>query len=608
MFTLDLTLKLQIIDSNAVLIRSTDMSSDFWEVNVTNWWQDVAVKISDFEVSIPLEHFLVRKAWFRTNWEPLGGQLLIDPSAEEELRKGVKEFDEFKRRLDGSFPIATPALISEFKRPLTNFQVKNLQKLIPLHAGANFSVPGAGKTSTTLALWFELRKLRVVDKLLVVAPRSAFDSWEEEPSYLFSENISTEVFQGDLVDPDTDILIVNYEKLENANRLNVVINWARKRNIHLVLDEAHRIKGGVSSVRWVRCKSLATIASRVDLLSGTPMPQGYDDLRNLLALSWPNVPRTYLTDTRLSELSSGGLFVRTTKSQMNLPPVNIKIHKIGMGKIQTDIYAALRRKYSGLFALSAEDESYFGAKGRAVMSLLAAASNPGLLAGISKEDAYLGLEWPPKEFNSDTRLLSLVESYASHEIPEKYKWIADFVKKASSENKKVLIWSNLVGNLLSLQKLLRPYSPALIYGAVDQPSRKAELDRFRNDPSCSVLISNPQTLGEGVSLHKDCHEAIYLDRTYNAGHYLQSLDRIHRLGLLQSQETNVHILSSDRTVDDRVAVRLELKIDRLATALNDPGLVNCSLPDENLDLPNEVLGVDKYDLADLFSHLTECNE
>ena len=42
----------------------------------------------------------------------------------------------------------------------------------------------------------------------------------------------------------------------------------------------------------------------------------------------------------------------------------------------------------------------------------------------------------------------------------------------------------------------------------------------------SVLLANPQTLGEIDAYIRYSNQAVYVDRTYNAGHYLQSLDRI----------------------------------------------------------------------------------
>ena len=146
----------------------------------------------------------------------------------------------------------------------------------------------------------------------------------------------------------------------------------------------------------------------------------------------------------------------------------------------------------------------------------------------------------------------------------------------------------------------------MIHGSISGEDRKSELERFRYDPSCAVLITNPQTLGEGVSLHKTAHEAIFVDRTYNAAQYLQALDRIHRLGLSPDQETNIYLLETEQSIDVRVGERLSKKISILSEMLNDDGLVRVSLPgsDELQDL-QELLGLDQSDLDDLLKHLGE---
>ena len=46
-----------------------------------------------------------------------------------------------------------------------------------------------------------------------------------------------------------------------------------------------------------------------------------------------------------------------------------------------------------------------------------------------------------------------------------------------------------------------------------------------------MLLTNPHTLAESVSLHSVCHDAVYFEYSYNLVHPLQSKDRIHRLGL-----------------------------------------------------------------------------
>jgi SNF2 family DNA or RNA helicase len=117
-----------------------------------------------------------------------------------------------------------------------------------------------------------------------------------------------------------------------------------------------------------------------------------------------------------------------------------------------------------------------------------------------------------------------------------------------------------------------------------------------------VLISNPQTLGEGVSLHQVCHNEIFVDRSYNAGLYLQAVDRIHRLGLAPDQKTSIEILVSKGTIDERVSARLATKVNALSNFLQDEHLVRASIPQGEELSPEDVLGLDDEDFEDIASY------
>src|SRR5207302_11425629 len=89
-----------------------------------------------------------------------------------------------------------------------------------------------------------------------------------------------------------------------------------------------------------------------------------------------------------------------------------------------------------------------------------------------------------------------------------------------------------------------------LYGAVrsgesnDPDTREGRLAIFHGDATCKALIANPAAAGVGISLHEVCHNAIYVDRSYVSTHYLQSIDRIHRLGLPPGTRTHVQILQT----------------------------------------------------------------
>lgn len=587
------------------IARTSSVSEALWD-QVFAWWDNGKAGPKNSEkFTIPLADFISKIGWLRTGWTSNGYELDISPNVKSKLGAIRSSQEDFLRAMSPR-PHLIELDLSQLgiARTLTSFQLENIRNLVSLKSGANFSVPGAGKTTTELVVWRVLQASDKVGRLLVVSPRSAFEAWELEPKLCFTKKVETQIFGDDAILPNTEVLIVNYEQLENEDRRRRVISWARDNQSMVVLDEAHRVKGGGTSVRWRACKDVVSNACRVDLLTGTPMPQSYEDLRNLFCLSWANIPKSFFTDVRLQSLQRGGVFVRTTKSELELPPLNIFEELVIPGPIQAQVYSALRRAYFGTFQLSMRDTSFFDRKGRAVMTLLAVATNPGLLLGLLREDSYLGLQWPIREVGSSAHLMTVIENYASHEMPKKYEWVSRFVEVAAKENRKVLVWSTFIGNLLALKKVLQPFKPALIFGGTRQAERDMELDRFRNDSTCTVLLTNPQTLGEGISLHKSCHDAIYLDRSYNAGLYLQSLDRIHRLGLEPEVVTNVYLLSTVGTIDQRVNIRLSAKIDRLARALDDKGLSAVSMPNDDLEIDrDELLGIDSLDLDDLFSHL-----
>ena len=122
------------------------------------------------------------------------------------------------------------------------------------------------------------------------------------------------------------------------------------------------------------------------------------------------------------------------------------------------------------------------------------------------------------------------------------------------------------------------------------------------------MVANPAAASEGVSLHRICHYAIYLDRTFNAAHYLQSEDRIHRFGLPPDQETTIEIVECINSVDETVRTRLGFKIGKMAEALNDPSLRPDPIPIDPLEIedPEEYsTGLSIDDVQALLNDISE---
>jgi hypothetical protein len=484
--------------------------------------------------------------------------------------------------------------------PLTDFQSRDLGKLLELAHGANFSVPGAGKTRVSLAGFQARRDAGEIVQALVVSPKSAFESWQSEVLVCYpSQPPSVAIFDGE-EPPACDILLVNYERLDARAML---LRWMARAPTLLVLDEAHRMKLGPSGAWGAACLALGPYATRRLILTGTPAPNGARDLENLFSFVWPGRGRVSVraaigagNDMAMASARLKPLFTRTTKLELGLPRVDTVIRRIPLPPLHRELYDALLGQFSGRWRGGEQDAL---ALGRVLLYLLMAATTPALLAAGTTKYEPLPYRVPPLEPPPGSSLAMLLRDLPHYELSPKYAEALSIVAANSEAGRKTLIWSTFVRNLTSLEHLLAEFRPAIVHGGSED--RAEQLRRFREDAECKVLLSNLATLGEGVSLHHVCHDAIYIDRDFAAGRYLQSLDRIHRLGLRKNQVTRVTVLAAAETIDDLVQERLRVKLAFMAGVLADPAVLALSDLDEE---PTQAVGMDASDRGLLARYLS----
>jgi SNF2 family DNA or RNA helicase len=288
-------------------------------------------------------------------------------------------------------------------------------------------------------------------------------------------------------------------------------------------------------------------------------------------------------------------YTRTTKQELGLPPVSLRVRMVDMPRLHREIYDAIVGQFSSRAERSRSD---FDALGRTVLRLIMAATSPALLAQGASRYEPLSLQVPPLEVPRDDPLFELLGSLGEYEIPPKYQEALAIVAENAAQGRKTLVWASFVRSISTLERLLEDFSPAVVHGGT--ADRQDQIDRFRSDPACQVLISNPATLGEGISLHQVCHDAVYVDRDFQAGRFLQSLDRIHRLGLSPDTETHVTVLAARETIDEVVAMRLGEKLDFMGQILDDAAVQQLGDPD---DEPSALAGMDSADADALVNHL-----
>lgn len=545
--------------------QSDDTESEGpWQLSLP-WWNFVAMRPRLLEL-------------FRGFGLRIGTELIIEQGAETLLRQASRTRGTYDAAREATG--IPEALLLErlgdvgFARTLSAEQVRNVGRMAALPAAATFSVPGAGKTTEALACFFY--KAQEDDRLLVIAPKNAFAAWDEQIAecipgrgYVFhrlrggADRISRDLTY------DPRFMIMTYQQLARVQ--NIIAQHCAARHVHVFLDESHRIKSGMNGQSARAILNFSHLPVGKLIMSGTPMPQATEDLIPQFAFLYPEVPAGTSDVVELIR----PVYVRTNKTELGLPPVTLRAILLPMAPLQAELYRLMKFEVAreAATALSTHSKRAFRNLGRSVARLLQFVSNPALLAS---EIGFV---------HADILAAVLAEGDGP-----KLRFLLRRARELARAGHKVLIWSSFVRNVEYIAERLADLGAVYIHGGVDagdendDDTREGKIRLFHDDPNVRVMVANPAAASEGVSLHRVCHHAIYLDRTFNAAHYLQSLDRIHRFGLSPDQETNVEILSCAGTVDETVHERLRLKVERMADALNDSSLRIDPIPIDPTDL------------------------
>jgi SNF2 family DNA or RNA helicase len=435
-----------------------------------------------------------------------------------------------------------------------------------------------------------------VSRLLVVCPKSAYESWRYETAECLIHPLRINVLDGSL-DQWAEVLVVNYERLDRS--LTMLAGWLKSAPSMIILDEAHRMKLGARGTYGAACMALGPLATRRLILTGTPAPNGSRDLENLLGFVWPgHGQRTVVQAVAGGDLAHAStvlrpLFTRTTKHELGLPPVQLGLRFVDMPPLHDEIYTAI---VGGEKSGAARED--LSSLGKTALRLLMAATSPALLLEGGSRYEPLAYQLPPMEIPEGSSLYSLMQNLPDYELSPKYKEAVAIIAENAAQGRKTLVWTTFVRSLTTLERMLEKFDPAVVYGGT--PDREEQIRRFREDPACMVLISNPATLGEGISLHHVCHDAVYVDRDFMAGRFLQSLDRIHRLGLAPDTETRVTVLAVRNSIDEVVAASLERKLEFMGRILDDPTVQQLADLEEE---PAVAAGLAPSDVEALLSHM-----
>lgn len=579
------------VDRRAVLSWATpDESAPWFDVIkrlILDSTED-AKQESALTISLPWWNFIALRNRFGevcAGYRLLPGSTLgISPKAADLLRQSRRATDGYQLAVQAQAvdeqQLRTKLQSLGFARNLTEKQARNVCRIAALPAGATFSVPGAGKTTEALATFFY--RANNDERLLVIAPKNAFAAWDEQIRDCMP-HLQTQFTRlrggkekiAKLLEDDPRWLLITYQQL--ARVPDLVAAHVAQHKTHVFLDESHRIKSGVGKQTARAALGLAHLPVGKLIMSGTPMPQDAEDLIPQFAFLYPEIPSNKDTVVELIK----PVYVRTNKTELGLPPVERVMVPLPMAPLQSELYRLMKFEVSreAATALNTRSKQAFRSLGRSVARLLQFVSNPALLS------SEIGFAHP-----------DLLGGVLAEGDGPKLRYVLKRARQLARDGHKVLIWSSFVRNVEYIAQRLADLGAVYIHGGVDagdeddDETREGKIKLFHDDPNVRIMVANPAAASEGVSLHRVCHHALYLDRTFNAAHYLQSEDRIHRFGLPPDQKTTIEIVECVDSVDETVRMRLGLKIGAMAEALEDSSL----RPDPIALDPNDIEDYEEY--------------
>lgn len=418
-------------------------------------------------------------------------------------------------------------------------QTVALRKAWPKREFALFHEMGTGKTFTTINLAAARYLAGQIDGLVVICPTPIKNVWEVELEKFCPVDYSVWVFEsGDQPKPwirekreELKVFIIGVESLsiENGQSMQKLEYFSRFHRFMCVVDESSRIK----NYKAKRTKNVVKVGSWADyrmLLTGTPITQGLEDLfgqflflntkiidcknyfvfRNKYCVmggfQGKQVLGYQFTDHLLNKIEPYVDYV-TKDDCLDLPP---KVYADPLIVKPTDEQLRVIRQLKNEFAAQDQDKEI---------------TVSTVLERMLRYQQVIGGTFP---FEEDGAYKTTPISGRNPKIDALLEYVSDIPERA-----KCIVWARFVPEIGYIERALsKEYGKDAVvtfYGATDQEARKANVQRFQEDPRCRFIVSN-QTVGGYGQTWTAATFVVYYSNTFSYEDRYQSEDRAHRKG------------------------------------------------------------------------------
>lgn len=364
----------------------------------------------------------------------------------------------------------------------------------------------------------------------------------------------------------TKFYLIGYESLlQELERIRMLLDLKR---FAVVLDESHKIKNPNARTTQALFEIKDLSAKKV-IISGSPLANRPEDLWSqfffldngaLLGANYNDLKKRFNVNLReASNLESYQEFLRELRQKIS----NVSIRRT------KDVLELPEKTYYDLSVdLVGKQKVIYD---RALREMIIEIQEADGTVIIDQIENYLVKLLRLTQIASNPKLID--ESY--DECPAKFKKIDQLVNEIIAKGEKVIIWTSFRDNVRTLRKRYATEGAVMLFGEMTTEEKNVSVDKFQESNDCKVLIANPSVAGVGLTL-TSANNAIYLDRNFKMDDYIQSQDRIHRIG--QVKRCNLYKIIAKGTIDEYTDEIIEKKFLIAQFCLSDRDTLKVDKP------------------------------
>lgn len=397
---------------------------------------------------------------------------------------------------------------------------------------------GTGKSA---AIINRIARLPDDSKILILCPKSVISGWHDQFS-LHYDRYEWRILKN-------SIWIANYERLFAGD---VPSEWDL-----VVFDEIHRLKNFTAKASRI-CRKISENSTYVYGTSGTPAPNGLEDWFGVISAIDPSLlpvgtktgfEARYCVKARLSN-DPGSPFYNKWKisGYRNVSELHRYIASVSSRVTKKECLDLPDKTFSNrVVDLNEEQKRIYNELKKKAVARLTEAGETLTVANVISESM---------------RLLQVVGGFIPddegkiHEIEKKAKVEAldDIVEEIGE--KQMVVWCVFQEEARFLQKHLEKIAPTSILTGNSKDLERAEaIENFRTGKHRFFVGTSAG--GEGINGLQVADTEVFYSRSWNLKNYLQQVDRLHRIGQMNSVSV-IHLVANC-TVDQKVADALERK-------------------------------------------------